>query len=129
MNEAFWRDRPTLVTGATGLLGSWLTQKLVSCGADVVCLVRDWVPQSELVRGGAIERVKVVRADVRDRDALGLEADFANEGRVVSTPTFSAEDLARAAAALRALGRRPWPYRARRLGFDFKPIHEPPRRG
>ena len=70
MNEAFWRDRPTLVTGATGLLGSWLTQKLVSCGADVVCLVRDWVPQSELVRGGAIERVKVVRADVRDRDAL-----------------------------------------------------------
>jgi len=44
-------------------------------------------------------------------------------------PTFSAEDLARAATALRALGRRPWPYRARRLGFDFKSIHEPPRRG
>jgi len=70
MNETFWRDRPTLVTGATGLLGSWLTRKLLSSGADLVCLVRDWVPQSELVRGGAIERVKVVRADVRDRDAL-----------------------------------------------------------
>ena len=70
ISEAFWRDRPVLVTGATGLLGSWLTRKLLCCEADVVCLVRDWVPQSELVRGGAIERVKVVRADVRDRDAL-----------------------------------------------------------
>ncbi len=70
MNEAFWRDRPVLVTGATGLLGGWLTRKLLSSGADLVCLVRDWVPQSELVRSGAIERVKVVRADVRDRDAI-----------------------------------------------------------
>ena len=39
-------------------------------GADVVCLVRDWVPQSELVRSGLIERVKVVRGDVRDQASL-----------------------------------------------------------
>lgn len=70
MSERFWPDRPTLVTGATGLLGSWLVPRLIGAGADVVCLVRDWVPQSELVRSGAIERVKVVRGDVRDRDAL-----------------------------------------------------------
>jgi CDP-glucose 4,6-dehydratase len=38
--------------------------------ADVVCLVRDWVPQSELARSGAIERVKVVRGDICDRDAM-----------------------------------------------------------
>jgi hypothetical protein len=63
-------------------------------------------------------------AFMRDRAALGLEADFSREGRVVSTPTFSADDLERAAAALRALGSRPWPYRARRLGFDFKPVYE-----
>ena len=67
MISSFWQDRPTLVTGATGLLGSWLTRRLVELGADVVCLVRDWVPQSELVRAGVIERVKVVRGDVREQ--------------------------------------------------------------
>ena len=59
-----------LVTGATGLVGSWLTRRLHAAGADVVCLVRDWVPRSELVRGGAIQCVNVVRGDVRDRDLL-----------------------------------------------------------
>lgn len=69
MND-FWRDRPTLVTGATGLVGAWLTRRLISAGADVVCLVRDWVPQSELVRSGDLERVRVVRGDVRDQNLL-----------------------------------------------------------
>ena len=42
-------------------------QRLVDAGADVVCLVRDWVPQSELVRTGLIEQVKVVRGDIREQ--------------------------------------------------------------
>jgi len=67
---SFWRDRPTFVTGATGLVGSWLVRRLVGLGADVVCLVRDWVPQSELVRANLIDRVKVVRGDVRDQATL-----------------------------------------------------------
>ena len=66
----FWRDRPVLVTGGTGLVGGWLVRRLVDAGADVVCLVRDWVPQSELIRRGTIESVKVVRGDVRDRDVV-----------------------------------------------------------
>jgi CDP-glucose 4,6-dehydratase len=66
----FWRDRPTLVTGATGLVGAWLVKRLVEAGADVVCLVRDWIPQSELVRTHLIEQVKVVRGDVRDQAVL-----------------------------------------------------------
>jgi CDP-glucose 4,6-dehydratase len=68
--NGFWKDRPVLVTGATGLVGSWLTLRLVEMGADLVCLVRDWVPQSELVRARTIERLKVVRGDIRDRDVL-----------------------------------------------------------
>jgi CDP-glucose 4,6-dehydratase len=63
----FWRDRPTFVTGGTGLVGSWLVRRLVEAGAQVVCLVRDWVPQSELVRSGTLERVAVVRGDIRDQ--------------------------------------------------------------
>lgn len=70
LNRAFWLDRPTFVTGGTGLVGSWLVKRLILTGADVVCLVRDWVPQSELVRTGMIEKVKVVRGDIRDREML-----------------------------------------------------------
>ncbi len=69
-NSNFWLDRPTFVTGATGLVGNWLVRRLIENKADVICLVRDWVPQSELVRTGMIERVKIVRGDIRDRDLL-----------------------------------------------------------
>jgi CDP-glucose 4,6-dehydratase len=66
----FWLDRPTLVTGATGLVGSWLVARLVEARADVVCLVRDWIPQSEVVRASLMDKVKVVRGDVRDQALL-----------------------------------------------------------
>jgi len=66
----FWLDRPTLVTGATGLVGSWLVKYLVEAKADVVCLIRDWVPHSELVRTKFIDRVKVVRGHVEDQALL-----------------------------------------------------------
>jgi len=69
-NRTFWRDRPTLVTGATGLLGGWLVRRLLDLEADVICLIRDWVPQSELVSAGLIERTKVVRGDIRDQAML-----------------------------------------------------------
>ncbi len=69
MND-FWLDRPIFVTGATGLVGVWLVRRLVEAGADVSCLIRDWVPQSELVRSNLIEKVKVVRGDVRDQTLL-----------------------------------------------------------
>ncbi|MBL4817793.1 MAG: NAD-dependent epimerase/dehydratase family protein, partial [Deltaproteobacteria bacterium] len=63
----FWQDRPVLVTGATGLLGSWLVRQLLEAKADVICLVRDWVPQSELVRADFLEQVKVIRGDICDQ--------------------------------------------------------------
>jgi CDP-glucose 4,6-dehydratase len=70
LNRDFWRDRPTLVTGATGLVGGWLVKYLLSAGADVVCLVRDHVPQSMLFRDRLIDSVKVARGDVRDQSCL-----------------------------------------------------------
>lgn len=63
-DSKFWLDRPTLVTGGTGLVGAWLVKRLVEAGADVTCLIRDWVPQSELVQNGALSKVKVVRGDL-----------------------------------------------------------------
>jgi CDP-glucose 4,6-dehydratase len=67
---SFWQDRPAFVTGATGLLGGWLVRRLLDSGADVICLIRDWVPQSELVRARLIEQTRVVRGDVRDQALL-----------------------------------------------------------
>jgi CDP-glucose 4,6-dehydratase len=68
--SAFWLDRPTFVTGATGLVGSWLVRRLLDAGAEVTCLVRDWVPQSELIGSGLVDRVKLVRGDVREQALL-----------------------------------------------------------
>ena len=70
VNSGFWQDRPTLVTGATGLVGGWLVKSLVDAGADVVCLVRDWVPDCELVRSGTLDKVKIVRGDIVDQAML-----------------------------------------------------------
>jgi CDP-glucose 4,6-dehydratase len=66
MKSGFWLDRPVLVTGATGLLGSCLTRRLLDGGAEVVAFVRDWVPQSEFVRSGVINWARVVRGDIRN---------------------------------------------------------------
>jgi CDP-glucose 4,6-dehydratase len=66
----FWRDRHVFVTGATGLLGSWLVQDLVAAGAHVVALVRDHVPGSHFVRLGLDGEVDIVRGALEDRELL-----------------------------------------------------------
>src|SRR5208283_2639920 len=68
--NSFWRDRSVFVTGATGLLGSWLVSQLLDAGSNVVCLVRDWVPHSEPVHNRRIEQVSTVRGDITDRALL-----------------------------------------------------------
>lgn len=70
MKVPSWQDRPTFVTGGTGLLGGWLVRRLLELGSDIVCLVRDWVPQSELVHARLVEQVKVVRGDICDQALL-----------------------------------------------------------
>jgi CDP-glucose 4,6-dehydratase len=68
--QSHWRDRPVLVTGATGLLGGWLVGRLVALGADVTALVRDWVPRSTLLSTELLARVNIVRGDVRHQSVL-----------------------------------------------------------
>lgn len=65
-----WSDRRVLVTGATGVVGSWLVKDLLAGGADVVALVLDLDPQSELVRSRDIERCTVVNGALEDLATL-----------------------------------------------------------
>jgi len=67
MANSFWQDRPVFVTGATGLVGGWLVRRLIELEADVVCLVRDWVPNSELIHAAIIEQMKIIRGDICDQ--------------------------------------------------------------
>lgn len=70
MGVTFWTNRNVFVTGATGLLGSSLVEELLSRGANVVCLVRDWVPESKLISSGLIWKVTSVRGGLEEYDVL-----------------------------------------------------------
>ena len=62
----FWLDRNVLVTGCTGFLGSWLTIELVDRGANVIGLIFDEDPRSQLMRSGYDRRIRRVYGSVTD---------------------------------------------------------------
>ena len=55
-----WKGRRVFVTGATGVVGSWLVKELLEAGAQVCALVLDHDPQSELMRSGDARRCRLV---------------------------------------------------------------------
>ena len=65
-----WRDRSVLVTGGTGMVGSWLVKALLAADARVAVLILDADPQSELYRSGDIQRVSVVSGALEDVHTL-----------------------------------------------------------
>lgn len=65
-----WSSRRVLVTGGTGVVGSWLVRELLDLEAFVVTLIRDWDPQTELIRSRTIERCTVVNGALEDYAAL-----------------------------------------------------------
>lgn len=62
----FWKDRSVFVTGASGLLGSWLVKYLLEQEARVIALVRDEVPNSNLAYFDLARKVVTVRGDLSD---------------------------------------------------------------
>lgn len=70
LSKSFWQDRRVFVTGCTGFLGSKLTARLISAGADVIGLVRDQVPRSELLRTGLIDSITVVEGEITKYEFL-----------------------------------------------------------
>ena len=66
MASNFWSGTPIFVSGATGIVGSWLCAELLNRGAHVVALVKNFDPQSELIRTGNIKRLTVVNGVLED---------------------------------------------------------------
>ncbi len=65
-----WKESRVLVTGATGMVGSWLVKKLIQEEAFVVTLIRDWNPQSEMIRSGDVQQTTVVSGELENFSAI-----------------------------------------------------------
>ena len=61
---SFWKGKTVFVTGATGLMGSWLVKALLHEEAEVVGLVRDQSPKSLLAQEKLLQRIAVVHGDL-----------------------------------------------------------------
>jgi len=65
-----WHGRRVLVTGATGMIGSWVVKELLARGADVYALVIESSPASEFYRGGHDVQTTIVSAPLEDYAGL-----------------------------------------------------------
>lgn len=71
MNTSFWHDRNVFITGGTGMLGSWIVSALTAADANVVCLVRDRVPHSPLLREEYFHaNITVVSGQVQEYETM-----------------------------------------------------------
>lgn len=68
-DDSFWVERPVFVTGGGGYVGSWLVKGLLDCGAEVICLLRDGVPQNNLKLLDIEDQIVRVTGDICN-DAL-----------------------------------------------------------
>lgn len=70
MSGTPWAGRRVLVTGATGVVGSWVVKALLGQDATVVALVVDVDPQSEIVRSGDFTKLKIAYGSLEDYAAV-----------------------------------------------------------
>jgi CDP-glucose 4,6-dehydratase len=59
-----WNGRRVLVTGATGIVGSWLCRELLRAGAHVTAFVLDDDPRSDFFRSATATKCAIVRGNL-----------------------------------------------------------------
>jgi CDP-glucose 4,6-dehydratase len=95
MDGASWHGRSVLVTGADGLIGSYLSRRLLEHGAEVVAVRRDRPPLGGLEMQGIAGRVNSVAGDICDE---GLIARALAEYEVTDVFHLAAQTLVGVAA-------------------------------
>lgn len=68
--KSFWKDKKVFVTGSTGFIGSWLTKRLVDLGAGISVLLYQSKNESELIRSGYINKVRVIEGGLQSYSTL-----------------------------------------------------------
>ena len=66
LNKNYWQNKNVFVTGATGLLGSWLVKRLTDEKANVTILLRDWVTKSNIALSDLLKQVNVVHGGLKN---------------------------------------------------------------
>jgi len=64
-----WKDLNVLITGASGFLGSWLSERLVNENANVTMFVKDDSPRIKSIEHLA-SKANIIRGDLKNKNSL-----------------------------------------------------------
>ncbi len=70
VTEGFWRGKFVLVTGATGLVGSWPVAELLMAKAHLVEFIHHPDLQSNLFQSGLYRNISIVQGNLEDYPTL-----------------------------------------------------------
>lgn len=65
-SKNYFKNKKIFVTGASGFIGSHLVKSLLKQQAEIICLVRDFVPNSMFFTKELDKKVIIVKADLED---------------------------------------------------------------
>lgn len=66
----FWHGKKVFITGASGFVGSYLVDRLLSLGATLTTLVQDTLPSSRFFREKMSEKVQLVQGSLQELETL-----------------------------------------------------------
>ncbi|MFZ4986928.1 MAG: NAD-dependent epimerase/dehydratase family protein [Blastocatellia bacterium] len=94
--DQFWKDRPVLITGASGFVAAHIARRLLDRGALVQCLLRNPEEPGALALLDLHHRVRIVEGHVEDLPRL---QNLLNEHRIDAVFHLAAQSIVGVASA------------------------------